>query len=90
MALLAGSQGAAYAGDNIDQAHLCQVDDWGRLGVAAVCEPGQKVVFLPQRWGSEQLPVIFAAVNCDLRYEVVLTNGAVACIYRPTKEPGGE
>jgi hypothetical protein len=41
------------------------------------------VAFLPDRWGNEQLPVIFAAVNCDLRYSVALTEGAVTCIYAP-------
>lgn len=67
----------------IDQASLCEVSAWAHDDVAKACERGQKVVFLPNRWGNEQLPVIFAAVNCDLRYSVALTNGAVACIYGP-------
>ncbi len=67
----------------IDQANVCEVQAWQYDVVAAACKPGQKVLFTPSRWGNEQLPVIFAAVNCDLRYSVALTNGAVACIYRP-------
>lgn len=67
----------------IDQASLCQVDDWQHDAASNACKPGQKVVFLPSSFGNEQLPVIFAAVNCDLRYSVVLTKGAVTCIYGP-------
>lgn len=64
----------------IDQASLCQVDDYR---VATTCRPGQKIVFLPASFGNEQLPVMFAALNCDLRYSVALTQGAVTCIFGP-------
>lgn len=67
----------------INQSSLCEVSGWQYDVVAGACKPGQKVVFLPQSWGNEQLPVIFAAVNCDLRYNVAMTNGAVTCIYGP-------
>lgn len=67
----------------IDQAHLCEVADFRLDAVASACKPGQKVVFLPRSWGNEQLPILFAAVNCDLRYAVALTEGAVSCIYNP-------
>ena len=52
---------------------------------AASCRTGQKVVFLPKSFGNEQLPVIFAAVNCDHRFSIALTNGGVSCIYSPLK-----
>jgi hypothetical protein len=67
----------------IDQSNLCEVSEWLHDDVASVCKPGQKVVFLPKTFGNEQLPIIFAAVNCDLRYGVALTQGAVTCIYGP-------
>lgn len=67
------------------QQQLCQVRDWQRDVVAAACKPGQKVVFLPHSWGSAQLPVVFAAVNCDVRYAIALTEGAVMCVYLPTQ-----
>lgn len=66
-----------------DQVNLCEVSDWRGDVVAAACRPGQKVVYLPQRWGNAQLPILFTAVNCDLRYTVALTEGAVTCIYAP-------
>lgn len=69
--------------DGIDQANLCEVSVWRHDDVAELCKAGQKIVFLPTKWGNEQLPVFFAAVNCDLRYSVVLTPGAVTCIYGP-------
>lgn len=67
----------------LDQGHVCQVADWRMAGDA--CKPGQKIVFLPPSFGNEQLPVMFAAANCDLRYAVVATTGAVTCIYLPMR-----
>lgn len=69
----------------IDQDHVCEVSGWQRDVTEAACKPGQKIVFLPGSFGNEQLPVIFSAVNCDLRYSVALTRGAVTCIYKPIK-----
>ena len=69
----------------IYQANLCETSSWQHDIVARVCKPGQKVAFLPERWGNVQLPIMFAAVNCDLRYAVVQTDGAVTCIYGPIK-----
>lgn len=69
----------------IDQKNICQVDNWERESVAQSCSPGQKVIYLPTRWGNEQLPILFAAVNCDLQYAVVQSPGAVTCIYNPIK-----
>lgn len=65
-----------------DQSRICQVGDWH---VASDCKAGQKIVFLPESFGNEQLPVLFAALNCDLRYQVVTTRGAVTCIFGPIK-----
>jgi len=70
------------AAPDIAQDSVCQVSSWR---VAESCTPGQKIVFLPESWGNEQLPVMFAALNCDLRYQVVSSKGAVACIFRPVK-----
>ena len=83
--VLAGCGGSAAPTppvDPIDQVNLCEVKHYGP---ATSCQPGQKVVFLPASFGNEQLPILFAAINCDLRYQVALTNGAVACIYAPVK-----
>lgn len=70
---------------NINQDSVCEVKDWSLDSTLQVCKPGQKVVFLPSSFGNEQLPIIFSAVNCDLRYSVALTNGGVTCIYNPIK-----
>jgi hypothetical protein len=87
------SQPSPSSNAPIDQANLCEVKEWNRDAVSSLCKPGQKVVFLPSSFGNEQFPVIFAAVNCDLRYNVLLTTGAVTCIYgpiTPTKAKGEE
>jgi len=78
------------AAPEINQRKLCSMDN--PFGFGANCEPGQKVIFMPNRWGNEQLPVMFAATNCDLRYSVVLTKGAATCIYAPLRkdEPEGD
>lgn|SRR5690606_27947971 len=76
-----GSTGAS--GVTIDQSTVCEVTDWHHDVVKAACTRGQKVVFLPKSWGNDQLPVIFAAVNCDLRFNVAMTVGGVACIFAP-------
>jgi hypothetical protein len=64
-----------------DQTHVCEVRQWQQDVSSAECKTGQKVVFLPSSFGNEQLPILFAAVNCDLRYSTALTNGGVTCIY---------
>ena len=72
----------------INQHDICEVKGWQKDVTAAECKPGQKVVFLPDSWGNEQLPILFAAVNCDHRFSIALTNGGVSCIYTPlTPEP---
>lgn len=68
---------------SVDLTAICETSEWRVDSVASVCKAGQKVAFLPERWGNEQLPVKFAAVNCDLTHSVVMTNGGVTCIYRP-------
>lgn len=86
-ALLAGCAGGdaktARASAEPDQVNICEVRGWQHDVVAKACKPGQKVAYLPSSWGNEQLPILFAAVNCDLRYQVVSTHGGVSCIYQP-------
>lgn len=76
---------------SINQAELCQVSDLvSVLGGDLPCKPGQKVMFLPNRYGNEQLPILFAAKVCDLRYSVVSNPGGVVCIYQPPTPPKRE
>jgi hypothetical protein len=72
-------QGQAQKVQEIDQTNICEVKDLN--SPPSLCARGQKVAFLPNRWGNEQYPIVFAAMYCDLRYSVALTNGGVACIY---------
>ena len=84
-ALVAALTGCNNQNITIDQENLCEVSDWQKDVTAASCKAGQKVVFLPSTFGNEQLPVIFAAVNCDHRFTIALTKGGVSCIYSPLK-----
>lgn len=65
------------------QTALCMVQTNDYDKIAESCIKGEKIVFTPLRFGNEQLPVTFAAVNCDHRYSIALTKGAVSCIYNP-------
>lgn len=66
---------------------LCEVSDFSLAVTQAACKVGDKVVFLPQTFGNEQLPIYFAALNCDLDRGVVTTHGGVTCYYQPAKLP---
>ena len=77
------TQDSTGASSSIDQDELCEVKDWRLDTTTQACKPGQKVVFLPSSFGNEQLPILFAAVNCDLRFAVAMTNGGVSCVFKP-------
>ncbi|WP_206202281.1 hypothetical protein [Tepidiphilus succinatimandens] len=69
----------------LNQSTFCKVGIESLFGGAS-CAPGQKIAFLPDAFGNEQLPILFAARNCDMRYSVALTRGGVVCIYLPTEQ----
>ncbi|GIX35135.1 MAG: hypothetical protein KatS3mg126_0914 [Lysobacteraceae bacterium] len=69
---------------------LCVITTLDGDLLRSLCVPGQKVAFLPMRWGNEQLPLYFAASNCDLRYSVAITNGGVVCQYMPQPDSEDE
>jgi hypothetical protein len=78
-----GADDGGSSANKPDQDTICHVEDLDPQTVYKSCVPGQKVAFVPNQFGNEQLPVLFAAAHCDLRYSVVLTTGGVACIYKP-------
>lgn len=63
------------------EARVCLVHDFDMTG----CQKGEQILFLPQKWGSEQLPIDFIATNCDLEKPFAHTNGAVTCFYSGPK-----
>jgi hypothetical protein len=69
----------------IEQSTICHTTDWEPAIVGKSCKTAQKVVFLPNSFGNQQLPILFAAGNCDLRYSVVSTVGGVTCIFKGVK-----
>ena len=69
---------------SIDLSALCTVSDVAVVfGTNLPCQAGQKTAFLPRQFGNDQLPIMFAAKFCDLRYQIVWNPGGVVCIYRP-------
>jgi len=49
--------------------------------IATKCQSGQIALFVPNSWGNEQYPVIYAAKYCDFNFPIVHTNGAVSCVF---------
>ncbi|MCQ1061364.1 hypothetical protein LRP52_49075 [Photobacterium sp. ZSDE20] len=70
---------------DINQDTLCTAKSWKAADNAAKCKEGSKIAFLPNSFGNEQLPVMFIALNCDLRFDVSLTNGGAVCIFKPVE-----
>lgn len=62
---------------------LCMVDSIEWSDLLQACSQGERVLYKPDIWGNEQAPVFFAALYCNPRFSITLTNGAVACIYSP-------
>lgn len=49
------------------------------------CRKGDEVLYMPNRWGNEQLPINFIAAVCDMSKQIAYNNSAVACIYAGPK-----
>lgn len=78
----------ADTNSTLDQGDACFVFNYPvDISALRTCKPGERVVFLPQAWGNEQLPIQFVSMACDLRYTVAMTNGGVVCIYYRKPEP---
>ncbi|MCS0446010.1 hypothetical protein [Vibrio diabolicus] len=70
----------------LDQENLCSTNSWKAVDNVNKCKSGQKIAFLPNSFGNEQLPILFIALNCDVRYSVSLTNGGAVCVFNPVQE----
>lgn len=75
----------ALAGD-VEQTTLCTTASWKAADNIGKCKEGQKIAFLPNSFGNEQLPILFIALNCDVRYSVSLTNGGAVCVFKPVEK----
>lgn len=74
---------------SIDQQNICMVDQAGYDTVSATCKEGQKVLFIPDVFGNKQMPIVFAGIYCDMRYQVVHNEGGVACVFKLANRPEG-
>jgi hypothetical protein len=60
-----------------DKSALCVIEN--KDEDVSRCKDGQLLVFLPNSWGNDQLPIIVAALYCNFDYSVVYNNGGVVC-----------
>jgi len=82
----AGSTVESTSAPEIQQGQLCWVNNADFEAIYKECKPGSKILFTPPVFGRESIPIMFIAGNCDMRYSVAWTNGAVTCIYAPLDE----
>lgn len=68
---------------NINQTTACSVTGYHSKDNINICTEGQKVSYMPERWGNEQLPILFAALNCDHRFQIIHNKSGVSCIFKP-------
>ena len=61
---------------------LCEVRTMDVAEVSKSCKQGERLLFTPASWGSEQLPVMFAALHCNPEYAIAMTKGSVSCVYQ--------
>lgn len=61
------------------QYQLCETHSYNEA--IQSCKEGQLVSVLPNRWGSEQFPLVIASVVCDFDHPVVHTTGGVVCVF---------
>lgn len=76
---------SANAGD-IEQVTVCTTVSWKADDNSGKCKEGQKIAFLPKTFGNEQLPIMFIGLNCDMRFNISLTNGGAVCIFKPASK----
>ena len=69
----------------IDQDTVCTAVSWKAADNEGKCKEGNKIAFLPNSFGNEQLPIMLVALNCNLSHNVSLTNGGAVCIFKPAK-----
>lgn len=66
----------------VSQARVCMVYTFDTRG----CQRGDELLYMPNHFGNEQLPVNFIAQKCDFNKQIAWTKGGVACIYAGDKE----
>jgi hypothetical protein len=82
------SGGSPVQADAINQKDACHTSD---PSINRTCIPGHKILYEnpiqqapdSRRTASCLSSVVFASNNCDLRYQVVMSNEGVACIFLP-------
>ncbi len=79
---------------SLANARVCIVTTFNLLGLYGTnvdvdvmgCEKGDELRFLPNQWGNEQLPLLFASENCDMNKAIIYNNSGVICTYAGRKE----
>ena len=77
-AALLGLSTNVFALGGPSQSNICLATELTDL---KTCENGDVLAYKPDAWGSEQLPIIIAAMACDFNYHIVSNASGVSCIF---------
>lgn len=66
-------------GSELKQNHACQVSTTD--GLISSCKDGDVLIFTPNIFGNEQMPVKIAGLVCDFQHPIVYNEGGVSCIF---------
>ena len=71
---------AAIADAAFDQSSVCIID---RIpsDKPPPCKEGQLLLFSPNIWGNEKMPIVVATFLCDFRYPIIHNTAGVGCIF---------
>lgn len=83
--LLSGCLDFQNKAATIDQSKSCLVQTDEQI---KNCKVGELVLFAPQRWGNEQLPLFIIAQYCDTNHQVMYNNSGVVCVFAGERKPG--
>ena len=73
------AQALAWGSKDDFQKNVCHVSDLE--GAAKKCKNGNVLLFRPQMWGSEQLPIVISAAFCSYESPIVYNASGVSCIF---------
>jgi hypothetical protein len=73
------SQALAWGFRDDFQKNVCHVPDVATA--AKKCKNGNVLLFRPQMWGNEQLPIVISAAFCNYESPIVHNASGVSCIF---------
>mgnify|MGYP005853447161 CR=1 FL=1 len=79
------TQAAIFGGDKaLKQNNLCNVTT--PQEIMSQCTDGDILLYTPDVFGNEQLPINVAGFMCDFNYPIVWNIGGVSCVFTSARK----